>query len=123
MRTLGFTLVFALLPLAACSGDKDASTGDSGTSATTGDDDDDDDDTAGLDGAQLYADNCALCHGAAGEGAASAPDDMATYLQGLDQAAVESQIVNGGGSMPAITSVTAAEASAVATWVLSEWGS
>mgnify|MGYP000580553282 CR=1 FL=1 len=121
MRTLGFALAISLLPLAACGGDKDGttSTADTGPGTTTGDDDDDDDDdTSAFDGAQLYADNCAICHGANGEGAASAPATMNAYITGLSQAEIATQITDGGGSMPAITAVTADEADAIAAWCL-----
>jgi len=120
MRTVGLLVVLGLSPLVACSGDKDGSdaTGDTGDDVTG----DDDDDTAG-DGAQLYADYCAVCHGANGEGAASAPETMAVYLEGLDQAAVEDQVINGGGTMPAVFGITEAEATTVSAWVLAEYGS
>ena len=88
------------LGLAACGGEPD-------------DDDDDDDDGVGdarvdailaltgdtANGATLYADNCALCHGDDGEGG------VGGQLEGEVSAAEESEIVliilDGEGTMPA----------------------
>jgi mono/diheme cytochrome c family protein len=112
----------AVLPLSiACSGSDDDSTGDDDD--TVGDDDDtvgdDDDDTSALDGEALYAANCAVCHGADGEGASAT--DMMTALMGLTRDDVISQILDGGGLMPAV-SVTEEEAGAITDYSIATWG-
>jgi mono/diheme cytochrome c family protein len=106
------------LALVACGGDKGSTgasgdTGAAGTNPTGGDD---------AEAAALYANHCAACHGADGEGGGVAPEPMSVYVSGSTQAEISAQIQNGGGSMPAITALTAAEADAVAAWSLSEFG-
>lgn len=106
----------AMLPLAiACGGDKD------GTD-TGGDDDDttgDDDDVTGPDGAELYADNCAVCHGANGEGASAVA--MTAVVPGMTREAIVDQILLGGGLMGPVL-VTEEEAGAIADYSLTTWG-
>lgn len=102
------------LPLAVACGDKDDDSGAAGTTGTTG--------TTGAtgDGEALYTTYCAGCHGVDGEGV-SGPA-LSDVVPGLSAADIEAVILNGDGSMPAI-SVTESEASAIASYVLSGWGS
>lgn len=89
-------LVLSFVLVAACGGDSDdgAPAEETAEPASTAGGSDDGD----IDAAALYSTSCATCHGAEGQGA-SAPD-----LQGFEQGdleAVEQQIRDGGGSMPA----------------------
>lgn len=51
-------------------------------------------------GSQIFSQNCAVCHGAQGSGAATGPDLQQPELA-QEEEAVVSQIVEGGGGMPA----------------------
>ncbi len=68
------------------------------------------------DGAAVFADNCAGCHGSDG-GGGSAP-----AIRGEDDLAeITDQVESGGGSMPAFSGqLTAAEIEAVAGYVATE---
>ena len=58
--------------------------------------------TAGIDSAALYAEKCAGCHGAKGEGAFGPDLTAGSFKYGRDQAAVRISIANGRPkSMPA----------------------
>ena len=67
-----------------------------------------------IDAAALYSADCASCHGVNGEGGIG-PD-----LRGItDATLVETQVKNGGGSMPAFgDKLSAEEISALATYVV-----
>ena len=89
MRTLS---LLALVTLVACGGSSKDTAG-TDTSGT--------DDTAGApDGATLFANHCAACHGSDGTNGSS--PDLSREIPELDDAALENLITNGKGSMPAI---------------------
>lgn len=68
-------------------------------------------------GAQVFADNCSVCHGADGAGGNGGPD-LTTIPAARDMAAVQRQVENGGGGMPAFRdTLSAAEIRAVSTYV------
>ncbi len=72
-------------------------------------------------GYQLYVQNCAGCHGQAGEGG-SGPALVGNEALTDDSAVVE-QILNGGGGMPAWQNrLSDEEVAAVATHVRTNWG-
>ena len=74
----------------------------------------------GTDGAALYADNCAACHGADGEGA-SAPA-MTLIVPDMMDEAIADAIANGtDGGMPAFT-FDDAETSALITYLRDSFG-
>lgn len=121
MKILRLTLLLAL-PLAVACGDKDdGDTGsdDGATDDGGGDDGSGDDGGSSADGEALYATSCAGCHAADGSGGAG--PDLNSVVPGMSQGAIESVILDGEGGMPAI-SVTADEASAIASYVLDTWG-
>ncbi len=71
------------------------------------------------DGAQVFADNCSVCHGADARGGNGGPD-LTTIPSARDMAAVQRQVENGGGGMPAFRdNLSAAEIRAVSTYVTS----
>ncbi len=53
-----------------------------------------------VDGAQIFSDDCSVCHGADGAGGNGGPD-LTTIPSARDLGAVERQVANGGGGMPA----------------------
>jgi alcohol dehydrogenase (cytochrome c) len=53
-----------------------------------------------VDGGQLFSDNCSTCHGADGGGGNGGPD-LTSIPSSRDLRAVEEQVANGGGGMPA----------------------
>lgn len=75
---------------------------------------------ASVPGAQLYGQNCAGCHGGAGEGgfgpALAGNKDLA------DADAVVEQILGGGGGMPAFDQLSEQEVAAVTSHIRSSWG-
>lgn len=71
-------------------------------------------------GEDLFSASCAGCHGASGEGL-SAPA-LAYVVPEHDQASLEAVILNGSGTMPAVSGVTAEEAALIAEYVLATWG-
>lgn len=103
------TLLFASLALLVACGDKD-DTGDTG--ALSGDA------TAGAD---VYAGNCAACHGSDGTNGASGPD-LSGLVPGMSDSALESVIKNGVGSMPAISTLDDQEVADVVAWLRQEFG-
>jgi mono/diheme cytochrome c family protein len=50
------------------------------------------------DGAQIFADNCAACHGDQGQGGVG--PNLQTSTKAGDKQAVVDQVTNGGGGMP-----------------------
>lgn len=117
MLAFAAALLFAVGGLAACGDDDDPEEGETPAATEepaggveepadegTGGDEaagGGDDGAAGGDGdaqagSQLFADNCETCHGPEGAGGAGPPLDGASDAQ-----AVEEQIRNGGGGMPA----------------------
>lgn len=69
------------------------------------------------DGAAIFAANCALCHGAEGQGG-SGPDIRPVGDDGKDR--VLEQVTNGSDAMPPFGSqLSAAEIDAVAAYVIS----
>jgi len=101
-------LMFAVGGLAACGDDDDPDSGGDTQTATeepaTEEPSTEDEGTGGggggggdaQAGAQVFADNCATCHGDDGSGGAGPPLDTFD-----DPTAVEQQVRNGGGGMPA----------------------
>jgi alcohol dehydrogenase (cytochrome c) len=55
---------------------------------------------AAVDGRQIFADSCSTCHGADGTGGNGGPD-LTTIPAARNLQAVERQVENGGGGMPA----------------------
>ena len=103
-RSLAICLpIFAL----ACGTEKAVDTGEGGSPEV-------------IDGAEVYAMDCAGCHGSNGEGAASNPSliDAVPLLSDEDLMDV---LLNPQGSM-AIVSLTQAEADAVFTYVRDRFG-
>jgi len=96
----------------ACTGKED----DTGSSDT---DTDTDTDSAEVDGATVFSDNCAACHGADGTGGAGA--DLTAVVPGMTEEEVQDVVLNGSGNMGAI-SVSDDEAAAVATYVVDSFG-
>lgn len=113
------TLLFLLLACSDDGGDSATTkTDDSSSTTPTPTEDtslptDDSSTTPGLDGAQLYADTCAGCHGADGHGG-SAPD-LSRELGKTDAQLIEI-ILNGDGRMPP-QDVTQEEAQAIVDWM------
>jgi len=52
-------------------------------------------------GEALYASNCASCHGADGTLGASGASDLTVEVPALDDAGIETIVLNGEGAMPA----------------------
>jgi heme/copper-type cytochrome/quinol oxidase subunit 2/cytochrome c5 len=50
-------------------------------------------------GTEIFAENCAVCHGADGLGGGGGPD-LTTMPKAKEQAGAEEQVTNGGGGMP-----------------------
>jgi quinohemoprotein ethanol dehydrogenase len=68
-------------------------------------------------GRQVFADNCATCHGAAGRGGNGGPD-LTTIPSAKQLSVVVKQVTNGGGGMPAFKGqLTSAQIDDVATYV------
>ena len=101
-------LVVALVLLfAGCGGDTETTTTAAPSTETTAPQSD-------IDAAALFSANCASCHGAGGEGG------IGPELLGEDDVArIETQVANGGGSMPAFgATLSAEEISALAEYVV-----
>lgn len=92
MLVVGVLLLAGLLVFAGC-GDDDGTTEDVTTPDVTEPEPHDD-----VDAAQLFAQNCAACHGAEGVGG-SAP--ALGRLGDDDEERIEQMIRRGGGGMPA----------------------
>jgi quinohemoprotein ethanol dehydrogenase len=68
-------------------------------------------------GRQVFADNCATCHGAAGRGGNGGPD-LTTIRSAKQLSVVVKQVTNGGGGMPAFKGqLTSTQIDDVATYV------
>jgi len=67
------------------------------------------------DGAQLYAQNCAACHGSKGDGGVGVPLDLPDFQYGVDDHFLTQTIRHGrpGRVMPAFTELTDAEVDAL----------
>jgi cytochrome c oxidase subunit 2 len=50
-------------------------------------------------GEEVFAENCAVCHGATGHGGGGGPD-LTTMPKAQEQASAEEQVTDGGGGMP-----------------------
>jgi cytochrome c551 len=98
---IGLGLAALVLAGAGCGGDDDGGGGGGGgapatqTAPSNGGGGAAGDATAG---AEVFEANCAVCHGPGGEGG-NGPDLRADRYR--DEQLVESQVVNGGGGMPA----------------------
>lgn len=79
-------MIASLLLLVACGG------GDTDTASLTGD---------ATAGAEVYATSCAACHGASGEGGTGPA--LTDEVPGKSNAEIEEVVLNGEGSMPAIS--------------------
>ena len=78
----------------------------------------------GVDGAELFAANCAACHQPMGEGIEGAFPKLAgnPFVVG-DPKAVAATLLNGRGGMPAFRDdLTDDQLAAVATYVRANWG-
>lgn len=110
--------LFSLLLLGACTGDtsKDFAntTDDSAGDSNVTTDDSPVDSQVELDGAALFAENCARCHGDDARGSRSGPD-LSREMR-LSDAQILRVIQNGEGDMPAIE-VTEEEAQAIIDWL------
>ena len=103
--------------LPACGGDDEGDASATTTTETTTTDEATTDETSAA-GQEIFVDNCGSCHtlSAAGTSGAVGPslDDTT-----LDVAAVEAQVRNGGGGMPAFEGqLSDADISAVAAYVV-----
>ena len=108
---LRMMVIAATVSLVACGGDKDGS--DTAAAAGT---------TAGVDGASVYADNCASCHGADGSGGVGTPLN-AGVVAGLSDDELTSVITDGiSPSMPSFALPTD-ELDALVAYLRSEFGS
>jgi quinohemoprotein ethanol dehydrogenase len=68
-------------------------------------------------GKQVFADNCATCHGAGGQGGNGGPD-LTTIASAKDKGRVAEQVRNGGGGMPPFKgTLTPAQIDAVSAYV------
>jgi mono/diheme cytochrome c family protein len=87
-------------------------------------DDTDSDTEAPIDGSEVFASNCQACHGASGGGTGAGPD-LNTRVPGKSEADVKDIVRNGSGNMGGFDSdvISDAEVDALATFVVSEWGS
>ena len=76
-----------------------------------------------VDGAQVYADNCAVCHGADGTGSGSFPA-LTDKAPGLTVADIEAVVRDGVGSMSGFTTdqIDDDEKAAVAQHVFDTYG-
>jgi heme/copper-type cytochrome/quinol oxidase subunit 2/cytochrome c5 len=59
-------------------------------------------------GEEVFAENCAVCHGATGHGGGGGPD-LRTMPLAKTQEGAEQQVTNGGGGMPAFKGVLSEE--------------
>ncbi len=59
-------------------------------------------------GKEVFAENCSVCHGADGLGGNGGPD-LTTMPKAKEQAGAEEQVTNGGGGMPAFSSILSEE--------------
>lgn len=101
--------VLALLPLAiACNGETAETDTDLGTEITG-------------EGADLFADNCARCHGDNGQGSIVGPA-LTERVPGLTEADVTDIILQGSGRMDPIDEVDADQAATIATFVVASFG-
>jgi mono/diheme cytochrome c family protein len=78
----------------------------------------------GVDGAELFASNCAACHQPMGEGIEGAFPKLAgsPFVSG-DAKAVAATLLNGRGGMPAFRDdLTDGQLAAVASYVRASWG-
>lgn len=76
---------------------------------------------SGVDGAEVFAETCAACHGADGSGTASG-EDLNTVAPGLTVEEIESVVSQGIGTMPPQSSLDEDEVRAVAQHTFDTWG-
>ncbi|MGH3126928.1 MAG: c-type cytochrome [Gaiellaceae bacterium] len=110
-RTVLALLVLALcIGATACGGDDDtAATTTEGTTTTTT--------TEAAGGREIFVANCGSCHTLSDAGTSGAVGPNLDGI-GLDASAVETQVRNGGGGMPAFEGqLTDAEIAAVSAYV------
>ncbi|MFK7928599.1 MAG: cytochrome c [Myxococcota bacterium] len=113
LRALFIGMALAASPiLVACNGDDDTDTDGADT-----------DTDADIDGAAVYASNCAACHGSDGTNGTAGPS-LADRVPGKDAAAIEDIVRNGSGNMAGFdaSAITDEELTALATYTVSEWG-
>ena len=122
-RQIAFVLVALVLCIgvAACGGDEESgATTETTTTETTTTDETTTDETTTAAGRDVFVANCSSCHTFQDAGATGAigPDlDQSS----LDEAAVESQVRNGGGGMPAFEGqLSDDEIAAVSGYVVAE---
>ena len=101
-----------------CGGGDEEATNEPTTTATTT--------TTGggqaMSGAQIFSDNCQTCHGPQGAGGHVGPDLQKSSVA-EDLAAVEKQVRNGGGAMPAFSGdLSDEEIDTVAHYVVEQIG-
>jgi quinohemoprotein ethanol dehydrogenase len=71
-------------------------------------------------GAEVFSENCSICHGSDGLGGSGGPD-LTTMPKAKEQAGAEEQVTNGGGGMPAFGGTLSEEEIAnVAAYVVEE---
>ena len=78
--------------------------------------------TAGGDGAAIYRSNCALCHGADGQGGTRSPS-LVVSVPGSSESELTDVVTDGIRAMPEFgSSLTRDEIDAVVQFLLNEWG-
>ena len=77
-------------------------------------------DTPSAEGAELFSQHCAGCHGRDGKGGFGSA--LAGNGRLADDAAVVTQILDGGGGMPAFNRLSDEEVAALGTHIRSSWG-
>jgi heme/copper-type cytochrome/quinol oxidase subunit 2 len=71
-------------------------------------------------GAEVFSEECSVCHGATGHGGNGGPD-LTTMPKAKEQAGAEEQVTNGGGGMPAFAGTLSEEEIAnVAAYVVED---
>lgn len=77
--------------------------------------------TAGADGAAVYRSNCAICHGANGQGGTGPP--LVGNVPGFSESDLTNIVTNGIRTMPAFgSSLSEEEIDAVVQFLLNELG-
>ncbi len=111
LLVLAAAMIVALTLAGGCGGDETTTTAAVETTVSL--------DTTGgsAEGAALFASNCAVCHGAEGQGG-NGPDIRP--LADADKDRIVKQVTNGGNAMPPFGGqLDAAEIDAVAAYVIS----
>lgn len=103
------------LGVAACGGDEDSTADETTTEETTTTTTDGE--TSSAAGREIFIDDCGTCHTLSDAGTSGTIGPALDGI-GLDAAAVESQVRNGGGGMPAFEGqLTDEEIEVVSTYV------